>query len=184
MKEDVIPGGNFESDESKVFKSERPSWTDGCIAGENLISYGNIEYHYLILDKKKLNEKNISTPEKFATYTINDQEYPVVLSVSDTYPEKYRDLCVLHEIIEQVDFKGRCASDEECLCSLKKELSIASEMDVDFKEYIPVRINFFEDVISYYESQKDSPEKEKMLVKLKKSLEHLKSLEKEMMSAS
>lgn len=170
MTLDTIPGGEFNSNEKKIFVSEKPTWTKEHITGEGKVIYGDVEYTYLILNQKSLAEK-VPVPKQFATYTVNEKGFPVVLSVSENYPEQYRDLCVLHEIIEKVECSGM--GEEECLHALKKELEIALESDIDMKDYVPVRIKFFEDVIEYYEAQPDSPEKADLLPRLKKSLEYL-----------
>jgi hypothetical protein len=94
-----------------------------------------------------------------------------VLAVSDEYPEQYRELGLIHELIEH----SLPQSISVCKDALIEELILAEERNLDLAEYIEFRTEFFEKMLAYYKGQDASPLNTEFVNRLTQSVEHLRS---------
>jgi hypothetical protein len=97
------------------------------------------------------------------------------LAVSDAYPEEWRELGLIHEVMEWgTDSKDR----HSCLKALKAELELAKEKGFDMRAYVQFRFEFFRNMVSFYSKKKPNKKETQILTRLKHSLRHLESLRK------
>jgi len=145
-----------------------PNWQGIPVIGMGQLVFNGDTYKYCVLDTSAL--------LKFATICRDG-----VLAVNASYPEEYRYLALIHELLEftswqEADRKRNCS----CLAALRQELSIAQNRGIDMGEYLKLRLEFFEGVVKHYEGRKNSGEATgeelEILEHITASRDHLKSL--------
>lgn len=96
-----------------------------------------------------------------------------VIAISDTYPEKWRNLGLIHEIM---DSNGRLHA-HSCVESLKTELEMAEYFRFDMEAYTAFRLKFFTDLIAFYKKSPDFEGRSGLIHRLEHSKRHLENLE-------
>lgn len=142
-----------------------PPWIVSRVVELNVLTHAGEDYTYAIVDHRFGLENGIA-----ANFTIAKNG---VLAVSDACPTEYRELYLIHEIIESDD---TCRNNGVCLRALKEELRLAEERKFDMRKYVEDRLLFFRGVCAYYESRKDTPEGLATHIKTHRSFLHLRSL--------
>jgi hypothetical protein len=95
-----------------------------------------------------------------------------VLAVSSDYPEEWRGLGLIHEIVEQ----GMPQDDNMCLEALKVELELAQQLKIDMVAYVTFRNMFFRNLLNFYTNCDDFSGRVDLVKRLSQSLDHLTSL--------
>jgi hypothetical protein len=144
----------------------KPTWITKYLVAFATIVFGDKAYTYAILDRKMGPANEMG--EMFTIMTDG------VIAISDACPWKYRELWIIHEIMENQD---ECQDHECCLRSLVAELDTAEKQGFNMQEYVKIRIAFFTDVADYYNVRKATPIGKKMYTKISRSLEYLKKLD-------
>lgn len=142
-----------------------PSWLEPHVVGYGILHYSGEEYHYAVASARLAKAFGDNAPEIFTIYTQG------ILAISETCPEEYRELCLLHELIENPDD----ASNDEFACyhAVREELQIAQTLLPDIEDYIEFRKKFFDDLVTYYENKKRDAKEEKLLMRLMHSKKYL-----------
>jgi hypothetical protein len=146
-----------------MISTKVPEWATPFVIGRATLCYDGKEYEYLIISSAA---QKIGTPALFAMYISG------AMGVSDTYPEKYRELGLIHEIME-MGYESPIP-ETACVESLKKELQLAESQGIDMLEYVAFRTRFFSGLIEYYEKMPLYSSVAELLVRLRHSLKHLK----------
>lgn len=151
-----------------MIESKIPNWQGVPVVGAGELTFNGNTYKYCVL--------NTGAFLKLATICKDG-----VLAVSADYPEKYRELALIHELIEFTSWQGADRKrDCSCLAALRQELSIAQNRGIDMDEYIRLRLEFFEGVVIHYEGRKNArdftEEELEILEHVTASRDHLKSL--------
>lgn len=134
----------------------------------------NTSYEYAVLDTAKIKkdqeaksdkEDKIVLPDIFALRT------DTYLAVSDTYPKPYRRLAIVHEVEE---FSGEL-DENSCVKALSFEFEQAKFLlrgPGDISAYLEFRLDFFDKLITFLESQETPPDEE-FFARLKRSRDYL-----------
>ncbi|MEI6042626.1 MAG: hypothetical protein WCQ00_03635 [bacterium] len=142
-----------------------PLWLTPYVIGQANLTYAGEIYTYAIISAEFSTGKY--APANFVIFKDG------VLAISDAYPKEYRELGLIHEIIEPT----RDHDDGECLYALKQELEMAEQEEgVNLRKYISFRLAFFNDWVTYYGQKERSPKESFLLRKLEVSYNHLLSL--------
>ena len=123
-------------------------------------------YEYAVLDTSKIPKDEIKLPEVFVLRT---ESY---LAVSDTYPEAYRRLGIVHEVKE---YFQKEPNKNSCVEAVGYELDQATFFEIRAKEmpeYLKFRLDFFDKLIKFYEAEKN-PDYEEILTRLRHSRSYL-----------
>jgi hypothetical protein len=155
----------------EIIETKIPENFEEFVLEKGKLKLDDQEYTYAVMDQEGLKGKfGDRIPVMFAS---GDRG---MISISENYPEEYRELGLKHEIYEFFT----CDSNKPtcCLESLKKELVIAKEEVGNIAEYVTFRRKFFGDLITFYEGQPDWDGKEQFLNKLRLSFDYLCDLEK------
>lgn len=150
-----------------VVKTSIPNWLKPYLLHLLQLEYKGIYYDYTVVSSGLSALFGENAPQMF---TIKTQG---VLAVSETCPEKYRELFLIHEIIENPESEE--LADDACLNALQEEISLAKDRVSDFRDYTSVRFKFFEGLVAYYEKEIKDEKEEKLLVRLLRSRDYLKS---------
>ncbi|MDQ5901401.1 MAG: hypothetical protein QG580_116 [Patescibacteria group bacterium] len=152
----------------RTIETQVPNWQGVPAVGMGKLIFNDVTYIYCVLDTRLL--------MKLATICKDG-----ILAVSMDYPGEYRELALIHELIEfsswqEKDRKRVCS----CQSALQQELSMAQNRGIDMGEYIKLRLEFFEGVVSYYEGRTGSgeatEEEWEIFEHVAQSRDHLKSL--------
>lgn len=152
----------------KTIETQIPNWQGIPVVEMGSLTFNGALYTYCVLDTRLL--------LKFATICKDG-----ILAISADYPKKYRELALIHELIEftswqEKDRKRVCS----CQSALQQELGIAQNRGIDMGEYIRLRLEFFEGVANYYEGRTSSgeatEEEWEIFRNIIASRDHLKSL--------
>ncbi len=145
-----------------------PSWLAPHVVGYGALQYAGEEYQYAVASERLSEAFGENAPQIFTIYTQG------ILAISETCPEEYRRLCLVHELIENPDD----ASNDEFACyhAVREELQIAQTLLADVQEYIEFRKKFFCDLVTYYEKKKRDAKEEKLLVRLMHTKRYLERL--------
>lgn len=144
-------------------KTATPPWIEKYITDFKTLQLNGEDYTYAIINGDLSRDRD--APATFAIFIYG------VLAVSETYPEEYRELGLIHEILESFQEP----SDHVCVHTLKLELEIAKEKGFDMRKYIEFRTGFFKGLIDYYEAHPQM-QANRILEKLKLSYDHLLNL--------
>lgn len=145
-------------------KTATPPWIIKYITGLKTFQIDGTEsYTYATISSAFSYDKG--APTTFAIFSDG------VLAVSETYPEEYRELGLIHEILESFQEP----SDHVCVHTLKLELEIARERGFDMRKYVEFRTGFFKGLIDYYEAHPQM-QANSILEKLRLSYDHLTNL--------
>ena len=98
-----------------VVKNVVPDWANKFIVKNGKIPCCGLEFEYAVLSEEVVSEHK--TPEMFSTGKGN------FLSITENYPDEYKNLALTHEAMEFNGFFPE--GEEQCLCALKEELKIA-----------------------------------------------------------
>lgn len=142
-------------------RTTTPDWLKPYLQGYGTFTHDGEEHVYAIVSKAMgIDDGGL---ELFALCTKDG-----VLGVSDSCPEKWRELVLIHELMEH-----RHAHKTPSLCRdmLLRELEIAKERGVDMKAYLRFRLDFFEGLVRYYaRKEKPSNRETELLVRLSHAL--------------
>lgn len=147
-----------------TMKTDIPSWLKPHVVTEETFTFEGVEYTYAVVKSQFGTSQGVP-----GMFTIMNGG---VLAVSDIYPVEYRELGLIHEIVEN----GKCAHEGEhaCVESLKVELDLARQKPgIVIHEYICFRIGFFAGMTAYYEGKTRTDEEDALLAKMRYSLGHL-----------
>lgn len=138
------------------------------VVNRGTVTQNNTEYEYLVLDTSSIP----GIPKLFA---ICNQG---LIAVSNQYPEKYHKAALKHEIAEKIDTQTDKEDEMLCLNCLKQELiEVKSDPNIDYRDYINNRYNFFESIVTYYANMPErKPEDETIFRQAIRSYEYLKEL--------
>jgi len=165
MKIDATPlKGNLET-----LRVEPPNYLVRYVKGTRTLQHKGKTYCYFVVSAAFGVDNN--APRVFTICTKDDH----ILMISDEYPEEYRELGLIHEIIEYIDFAEK-TGEHVCKKALQAELLLAEKQVSDFSEYKTFRLGFFEAMVEYYENKDRTPEEDQTLKGMKHSLEHLRKL--------
>jgi|SRR3989344_3741952 len=159
-----------------------PEWLKPeYIAEKNSFWLHNTSYEYAVIDtakirddqEEKLENERLVLPDVFVIRTDG------FLAVSDTYPEPYRELAIIHEVREFSSI-AKSADDgvgeNACAEALAFELDQAKFFRLyakDMSAYYEFRQSFFNKLISFYEQYEKTPEQEALLARMRHSLDYL-----------
>ena len=147
-------------------ETEQPDWVKKHLIRLEEFEYEGNVYSYAVLDHKVATKNN--GPKIFTVYSGG------VIACSDTYPSEFRKFGLIHEIVEYTT--GEKGSNEhDCQRATEAELALFGETNfgVDMLEYVEFRIEFFEDMILFYDTKKQQEGDELMVRKLRNSLGYL-----------
>lgn len=143
-------------------KTAIPDWLKDHVVEQCTLTYKGEEYTYVVVSSAFGTAQGV--PEMFTIMNGG------VLAVSDAYPKEWRELGLIHEIIENTSGdldEGSCAR------ALHKELELAGESGIDMPSYVAFRLSFFEGLIGYYSSKTRVPAEDELLKRLLHSRDHL-----------
>lgn len=120
-----------------------PKWIEKSVLNLSTLTYNGEEYKYAVVVSDFGIKNGIA-----ANFTIAKDG---VLAVSEACPQEYRDLYLIHEIIESDDL---CRDHGVCLRALKEELRLAEKRGLEMDKYVKDRLQFFVDVAEYYNKTK------------------------------
>ena len=141
-----------------------PSWAKQYIEEIRELGHDGITYTYLVIKEDELG-KVANVPKTFASYSKEG-----LISVSSNYPEQYRELGLAHEIREHNEHKGEKGC---CLICLKSELQDLEKTELNKKEYVQFRLEFFNDLVSFYEGKSRDVGEDSLLENLVMSRDYL-----------
>lgn len=146
-------------------KMVTPDWAAPFVTRFSSFTFHNVTHQYAVLRDELGTQQGAP-----AMFTIQVEEF---LGVSVSYPEEWRELGLIHEILEHTILK-----DEEhcCLLALVAELLIAAERGVEMHAYVSFRQKFFANLVAYYENKERSGHEDAILAGMKLSLAHLNKL--------
>lgn len=128
------------SADASIIPSVRPSWLDPYIKGSGIVEYGGKRYRYDIISREPANRQQ--APHFFTIGPAGG-----VLAVSETVPEEFRRIALLHEFIEHHECSGPLC----CRIALERELALLQECaELDQRAYIDFRLDFFSQTIGFY----------------------------------
>ncbi|MDA8611485.1 hypothetical protein N9L18_01305 [Candidatus Pacebacteria bacterium] len=145
-----------------MIKTLIPDWLEPFVLRTATLKFEGVTYEYAIV-RTDFSE-TAGCPEMFTTYSEG------LLAVSDAYPDKIREIGLIHEIIEDPD---RSTDKHDCVNTLKRELEMAKEQGLDIPEYTRFRTQFFDDMVLYYEKKERTEKEDFILAKLRYSQRHL-----------
>jgi hypothetical protein len=145
-----------------------PNWQGIPVLGMSKLVFNGYVYTYCVLDTSAL--------LKLATICKDG-----VLAVSADYPEEYRELALIHELLEFASWQGSHRTRQcSCMGALEQELDIAKNRGADMNKYLKLRLEFFDGVTGYYEERQSAggmtEEEREILEHVAQSRDHLKSL--------
>ncbi len=147
----------------KTIESKVPNIGFPVVEQSSLVFNGNT-YTYFVLDTREFIEFAVACNYDF-------------LAISESYPEKYRELALIHELIE---LKSPLISERarQCSCfdALQQELSIASDRGYDMEEYTKFRLRVFECLTNYYENKELGEGEAEILENLQGSRDYLRKM--------
>lgn len=153
---------------NQIIRSARPSYIPAKeILETGKVEHNGITYEYLVL-KHEFGERNAG----LRIFTVHNDG---VIAISDTYPDLIRDLGLIHEISEYTG-KSEGKDDHDCVKTLCEELQIAEDSGLPMVDYISFRLEFFQNLLAYYERSPETEESKLMIRKLRHSVAHLQSL--------
>jgi hypothetical protein len=151
-----------------------PEWIKDHVFGLAILTHDGKDYQYAIIDPNFGIKNGIA-----ANFTIAVEE---ALAVSNACPFEYRELYLIHEIIESDD---TCRDHEVCLRALMEELRLAEERGFGMRKYVEDRLQFFMDTAAYYKKlAQENKELVKACMKIERSLLYLRRLNTKMESAN
>lgn len=125
-----------------------PCWLESFVIEKRSFTFQG-EVHTYALVKPSFGEIQGAT-SIFVIFILG----PDVLAISEAYPEEYRELGLIHELIEG---KGN-PDDHICVHSVEQELRLAEERGINMREYVAFRRNFFRNMVVYYDQKKNGPD--------------------------
>ncbi len=141
--------------------SKTPTWIARYVQQTATFEYKGERHQYLIVDSELASVQG--APEIF-TICKNG-----VLAISSSYPAEWRELGLIHELVEQ----SLPQNDGVCLEALKVELDYASRSNVDMVSYKTFRITFFKNLITFYTNCDDFDGRANLVKRPAHSLDHL-----------
>ncbi len=149
----------------QTMKTKIPTWLESFVITHSTFFHDDEDHEYAVVASTLAT--NQGAPEVFAI--MNGE----VLAISEAYPEEYRELGLIHELVCNTTKEEDC---HICLRSLQYELDLARERGLVMVDYINFRSLFFENLIKYYEAKNETVVEVKILEKMRHSLAHLKNL--------
>lgn len=141
-------------------KTKIPKWLQPFVISTKTFMWNNEEHEYAIVSEEF--SLNAGGPRMFTICIAG------VLAVSDTYPEEYRELGLIHELIEYSPTDSK-----PCPLALHDELQLAESRGMNMEKYTSFRLRFFSDLILYYEGKERTESEDSLLQQLKESRELL-----------
>lgn len=132
-------------------KTTIPAWLAAHVVGTGAFVFEGETYEYAVV-RSQFGPDN-GAP---ALFTLASEG---VLAVSDAYPEPWRELALIHEILDY------CRQPRlTCVESLQKELELAKERGIDMPAYVRFRLGFFTGLVEYYANKVERAPKENCIL--------------------
>jgi hypothetical protein len=145
-----------------------PEWLAPHVRGRKQFEYDGEIHEYVIFSVDLPRSKGAPDESLIGQYGV--------LGVSEAYPEKYRELGLVHEFLE---LRSEELGDESCVNALIAELNQARLCGVDLVAYVDFRTAFFKKLIRYFGTLRGR-ESSKALRRFRRSLHFLQALQKRM----
>lgn len=139
-------------------KTTIPAWLAAHVVGTGEFVFEGETYEYAVV-RAEFGPDN-GAPVLFTLASGG------VLAISDAYPEPWRELGLIHEILDYYHQPTLT-----CVESMQKELELAKARGINLPEYVRFRLEFFTALVEYYANKaRRTPKEDRILSGLFSSL--------------
>ena len=142
-------------------KTSVPEWIKSYVEEERQLELEGDTYTYLVVKSSLC--MTLDIPPVFIS------KIGEVFAVSDAYPEAWRKLAIMHDIMER-DARPSAFSH---LSATRRELDLARSIGVEMSSYVTFRIEFFSNLVAHFEDSSIRTKTEPEIERIRRSVRYL-----------